>query len=80
MNKIIYEHVEASALPDSLRGSLPAGARVRVTIEEEAPPKSLSFAELRNQIESMKAAPDFQPVHPDEAVRRIRALRDEWDD
>lgn len=77
MNKIVREHYPASKLPAELREGIAAGASVRVTIEEEVR-KPLSRDELSKSLfEARKNAPG---VTVEEAVARIRELRDEWDD
>lgn len=77
MNKIVLEHYPASKLPAELRDGIAAGASVRVTVEEEAR-KPLSREEL---LESLyEARRHASGVTLEEAVARIRELRDEWDD
>lgn len=78
MNRIVKEHYPASKLPDELRGKIARESSVRITIEEEAG-KPFSAADLARQLrEYRKTNP--KPVTIEEAVDRIRRLRDEWDD
>lgn len=79
MNRIVTHHIPASELPEKLRGEIPVGAMVTVTVQEDHPRRALSFKELRERAEQIKSSPGFRPVNPEEAVRRIRELRDEWD-
>ena len=77
MNKIVLEHYPASRLPADLRGKFAPGASVTVTVEEEVR-KPLSREAL---LELMRKAQANAPgTTLEEAVARIRALRDEWDD
>jgi len=78
MNRIVREHYPASKLPPDLRQGLDAGASVTVTIQEEAPRRP-SAEELRRQLQAYrKGLPRHSTL--DEAVARVRELRDEWDD
>lgn len=74
MNKIMLEHYPASKLPDDLRAGMPADATVRVTVEEEARP---SREELLSLLANARR--NAKGVALEEAVLRIRELRDEWD-
>lgn len=88
MNKIVREHYPVEKLPDDLRAGLPDGQTVTITVEEEPPfsadafdakianvlrnPKAMTFREIR-------ALVGPRDVTAEDAVARIRALRDEWD-
>ncbi|OYX07521.1 MAG: hypothetical protein B7Z15_15735 [Rhizobiales bacterium 32-66-8] len=88
MNKIVRQHYPVDKLPEDLRAGLPAGQSVTVTLESESAPQTEHFdtkvADLLrnpkpmtfNQIRVLVGA---RNVSPDEAVARIRTLRDEWD-
>ena len=76
MNKIVREHYPVSKLPEDLREGIPPGASVRVVVEEERRP--LSKEEFLNSLQ--EARRHAKGVTLDEAVARIRELRDEWDD
>lgn len=89
MNKIVREHYPVEKLPEDLRAGLPRDATVTVTVEaDEKPstqalramvqdlldhPKPMTLRQLREMVGPRN-------VTSDEAVARIRALRDEWDD
>lgn len=76
MNKIVREHYPVERLPEDLRRGI-EGQYVRVTvIPEDAPSrpkKSLTYADIRARVKP-------RGTTTEEAVRRIRELRDEWDD
>lgn len=76
MNKIVLEHYPASDLPNDMREGIPGDAKVRVTIEEEI--QRPSFSEIRKQLEQVRSKLP-RNVTVEEAVQRVRDLRDEWD-
>ncbi|MBZ9762063.1 hypothetical protein LB553_14435 [Mesorhizobium sp. CA8] len=77
MNKVILEHYPASKLPDELREGIALNASVTVTVEEEAK-RPLDRKQL---LELMRNAQASAPgTSLEEAVARVRALRDEWED
>jgi hypothetical protein len=79
MNKIVREKYPASKLPDDLRGTLSPQSMVRVTVEsDETPVKSVK--QIMQDVEALRSKGDWPSVSTEEAVARIRALRDEWDD
>jgi hypothetical protein len=80
MNKIVKEHYPASKLPVELREGIDPRGHVTVTVVEEdgsrkEPPTREELLELLQQ-----ARKDAKGVTLEEAVARIRELRDEWDD
>lgn len=76
MNKIVLEHYPASKLPEELRKGFDDRASVRVTVEEER--RAFNKAEFLASLQ--KARKNAKGVSIEEAVARIRELRDEWDD
>ena len=79
MNKIVNEHVLASELPPRLRNGINDGAFVTVTVQvEQGGPETPSTAYLRQLMDIARHA--ASGVTGDEAVARIRALRDEGDE
>ena len=78
MNKIVHEHLRASDLPEKLRGSIAASATVTVTIQEEAGSSRPSRDYLKKLLDDARR--DAPGISNEEAVARIRKLRDEWDD
>ncbi len=81
MNKIVREHYPASKLPEDLRQGMSPAVTVRIVMEVDDPvAEGLTFKELKRRVAELQSRPDFKPVTSDEAVARIRALRDEWDE
>lgn len=78
MNKVVKEHYPVADLPADLRASFPGSGYVKVTVEVETPRKSL--AELLAELPQRNPQETSRGVTLDEAVARVRALRDEWDD
>lgn len=85
MNRIVREHYPVANLPEDLREGLDAGAMVRVVVEvaparfddilSNKPLKPEDIMEIRRRLFA-----DGRPsVSAEEAVARIRELRDEWD-
>jgi hypothetical protein len=74
MNRIVRENYPASKLPEELRPSADPDARTRVTIEQQPSPPT------REALVAMLEAARRLPASADDAVERIRALRDEWDE
>jgi hypothetical protein len=83
MNKIVREHYPVENLPADLREGLTEGSTVRVVVEvdgiETDEPKRRSVKQTLEHLERLRQgrAPDTDVA---EAVSRIRALRDEWED
>jgi hypothetical protein len=78
VNKIVLEHYPASKLPQELREGIDLAATVKITVEEEAVRKPMNREELRNSLLTARAK--AKGVTLEEAVARVRELRDEWDD
>ena len=76
MGKIVLEHYPASKLPRDLRQGMPENAIVRITVEEEIPssPDQRKLVALMDQ-----ARRGARKLTLEDAVRRVRKLRDEWD-
>lgn len=85
MNKIVVEHYPVSRLPEDLREGLESAGSVRVTVEAEAAGvnthRPVSAVDLVSQLQAEKAgkAP-ADGISLDDAVARIRELRNEWED
>jgi hypothetical protein len=78
MNKIVRTHYPVEKLPDDLRVGLPASGTVTVTVLGDD--ASVDTQERSILIEAMKSA-RYQPTSvEDNPVKRIRELRDEWDE
>ncbi len=78
MGRVELRHYPASKLPAELRGAFVEGEFVNVTVEADAG-KPLSRAEALNKM-LHRPVPPGKGVSIEEAVSRIRELRDEWDD
>ena len=77
MNKIIHEHYPAAKLPDDLREGIDPSRHVTVTVvEEEQRPSRERLVQLLEEARQRLV----EDVSTEVAVRRIRDLRDEWDD
>jgi hypothetical protein len=82
VNKIVREHYPVENLPEDLREGLQAGATVRVVLEVE----DVGIAQpLMSFEESMRLINDYRRDNPErvsaeDAVQRVRDLRDEWDE
>jgi len=95
MNKIVREHYPVSKLPEDLRNEFDGFETVKIVGDpkEQAPSdrdkefwstpigelKPRSHAEFMADLDRIRSL-GLPNVTPDEAVARIRALRDEWDD
>ncbi|MFY8039807.1 MAG: hypothetical protein ACOVN4_09130 [Bosea sp. (in: a-proteobacteria)] len=82
MNKIVREHYPVSALPDDLRRSLPDVVTAKVVIEpDSADEKPFIPSEWGDELARMAAARagSINSGYAD-GIRRLRELRDEWDD
>lgn len=83
MNKIVREHYPVENLPADLRQGLGEGATVRVVIEVDGAPsdddRRRSVKQTLEQLEKIRQG-RVHDTDVAEAVSRIRALRDEWDD
>jgi len=88
MNKIVREHYPVENLPADLREGLTDGSTVRVVVEVEGGVTSESGTEpkrlmsVQDTLEMIRRYRESNPERADieEAVARIRELRDEWDD
>lgn len=76
MNKIIRKHYPASKLPHELRGDIPENSFVEVIVEEEPRGSNSPMDSLRALLKGLPK----QKVSEADAVKRIRDLRNEWDD
>lgn len=78
MNKIVLEHYPVSQLPRDIQAAVGDVDSVRLTVEEE-PLKPLPHEEFMRQLRAARAK-GGEGTTMEEAVARIRALRNEWDD
>jgi hypothetical protein len=96
MNKIVLEHYPVSKLPADLRQGLDVSGTVKVVIEEEDTKSFVFAYPGFSELSKIQPAPmtveealenvrrsrekDSGSVTMEDAVARIRALRDEWED
>lgn len=82
MNRIVREHYPVSALPDDLRRSLPDALTAKVVIEPDSlDEKPFIPSEWGDELARMAAGcGDTANPHYASDMKRIRELRDEWDD
>ncbi|WP_427024511.1 hypothetical protein ACP4J4_00670 [Aureimonas ureilytica] len=72
--RIVIEDYPVENLPEELRGGIETGHRVTVTVEENED----RWSDLFRRIDAYQSA-NTRNVTSEEAVARVRALRDEWD-
>ncbi len=72
--RIVIEDYPVENLPEELRGGIETGHRVTVTVEESED----RWSDLFRRIDAYQSA-NTRHVTSEEAVARVRALRDEWD-
>jgi hypothetical protein len=81
MNRIVRDHYPAERLPDDLQKLVDPSRPIRIVIEQEDVAQiKKSPEELLAMIEAYRATIQGEGVTSEEAVKRIRELRDEWDD
>jgi hypothetical protein len=78
MSKIVRDRYPAASLPSDLLGDIRPDAIVKVTIEQEPTWNPVSGQDLAQQLREVRQR-GAAPVSVEEAVRRIRELRDEWE-
>lgn len=74
MNKIVREHYPASKLPKELREGNEEGAAVTVQVEHRKPLSREEVLDFMSKVEARGYKTSLE-----EAVSRVRELRDEWD-
>jgi hypothetical protein len=75
---IVRERYPVSNLPDDIREELGPVKSVRLIIEPNDEPQR-SLSEILEEARRLRAEGKIKPITTEEAVARIRALRDEWD-
>lgn len=79
MNKIVVRDYPVSRLPEELRQGLEADSPVEVTLVQGTQLRGPTVEELVAQLETLRNNPKWPTTTAEEAARRIRELRDEWD-
>jgi hypothetical protein len=78
MNRIVRKHYPVKKLPEDLRPNLSLLGTVTITVQEEdAAQATPSVTEMIKQMQDARAR---MPIAKDDPVKRIRRLRDEWED
>lgn len=77
MGKVVLDHYPAERLPAELREGLAADAKVRVTVEPEASSSEMAKAAFIRKLDAIRERGEKTTI--EEAVARIRSLRDEWE-
>ena len=84
MAKTVHKHVPADELPEKFRRGIANDRLITLTVEEEGGqthPQTFDRDALRRLLDSRRATGNgAKPVSLDDAVRRVRGLRDEWDE
>jgi hypothetical protein len=79
-DRVVIENYPAMNLPDDLRGKSDPTHRVRVTVEDDTRGKpERSLDSLMQKIDDYRRDNPGKAITTEEAVARVRALRDEWD-
>lgn len=82
MNRIVREHYPVENLPEDLRAELGSVTSVRVTVEptpsQDICKDSSSTREALKRMRELVRSGKVKSVTSQEAVDRIRTLRDEW--
>lgn len=76
MNRVIHRELTASELPENLRGDIDPTHRVRVVVEDIGAVEPARSAAAR-RIKALAGIGKDMNVSIEEAVRRVRELRDE---
>ena len=81
MNKIVRDHYPVANLPEDLRAELGGIEAAKVTVEAIDPEARASrpLADILEKARRLRRDGTIASIPPEEAVARIRALRDEWD-
>ncbi|CAN7339573.1 hypothetical protein LJR009_002841 [Bosea sp. LjRoot9] len=79
MNKIVRDHYPVSKLPHELREAVGNVVSVRLTLEPVDQSSSNCTRAALECAKSLRRSGKIRAVTSQEAVTRIRELRDEWD-
>jgi hypothetical protein len=81
VNRIVRDHYPAERLPDDLQKLVDPSRPIRVVLEQDDDHKPRkSPEELLAMLDAYRATIKGTGVSTEDAVARIRELRDEWDD
>lgn len=77
MNKVVRNHYPVSRLPEDLQRQLGNAKAVRLTMEGEEP-STRSLTEILMEAKRLREEGKIKAITTEDAVARVRALRDEW--
>ena len=81
MNRIVRDYYPAERLPDDLQKLIDPSRPIRIVIEQDDDQKvRKSPEELLAMLDAYRATIKGKGISTEDAVARIRELRDEWDD
>jgi hypothetical protein len=81
MNRIVRDYYPAERLPDDLQKLIDPSRPIRIVIEQDDDQKvRKSPEELLAMLDAYRATIKGKSISTEDAVARIRELRDEWDD
>lgn len=79
MNVIVKKHYPVERLPADLKDAVGGAATVTLTLEPDDRGRYRSLDEIKSRLDKEKSEGRIESVTPEEAVARVRKLRDEWD-
>ena len=81
MNRIVRDYYPAERLPDDLQKLIDPSRPIRIVIEQDDDQKvRKSPEELLAMLDAYRATIKGKGISTEDAVARLRELRDEWDD
>ena len=81
MNRIVRDYYPAERLPDDLQKLIDPSRPIRIVIEQDDDQKvRKSPEEMLAMLDAYRATIKGKGISTEDAVARIRELRDEWDD
>ena len=81
MNRIVRDYYPAERLPDDLQKLIDPSRPIRIVIEQDDDQKvRKSPEELLAMLDAYRETIKGKGISTEDAVARIRELRDEWDD
>ena len=77
--RVVVENYPARNLPADVRCRINPSHHVRVTVEDQISPSEETWDSLTEKIAQYHRDNPGSGVTSEEAVARVRAIRDEWD-
>ena len=78
MNRVIHRELTASDLPADLRGDIDPSHRVRVVVEDLGQ-GDVARKAVADRVRRLAGIARHRNTSIEEAVARVRSIRDEWD-